>query len=235
MLKIALEFLGIWLALLALLGQLSDVAPAPARRAQLLLYTVLLIWLLVLVCNALVPRFEARLLGLSESTQFESGIILHGHRINIDKKGIASRLYILARQEDYIGLGYSVHLIDQAAGDTITSLDQVAEGRHTLWLLGPDYVQLYRQTDELKWPPQLPVNRALWVVLSLWHKQDGRYMSQKVLSSDHRLLSESQVILGELVLPAVSAASSTAPLAAFDNGYALEAVELPQRALPGET
>ena len=59
-------------------------------------------------------------------------------------------------------------------------------------------------------------------------------MSQKVIASDHALLKETQVILGELVLPAVSAASPTAPLAAFDNGYALEAVDLPQRSLPGE-
>ena len=44
------------------------------------------------------------------------------------------------------------------------------------------------------------------------------------------MLNDKQVVLGELVMPAVSAATSSVPLANFDNGFALDAVDLPERA-----
>ena len=72
-------------------------------------------------------------------------------------------------------------------------------------------------------------------MLTLWRAENDEFVSQRVISSDLQLLSESQVILGELVIPAASTASQTAPLAVFDNGFALEAVDLPESAGLGET
>ena len=42
-------------------------------------------------------------------------------------------------------------------------------------------------------------------------------------------------MLGELVLPAVESGWSPVPLAAFENGFALESVDLPNQAQRGET
>ena len=87
---------------------------------------------------------------------------------------------------------------------------------------------------EVEIPSQTAANRALSVVLTLWHDINGEFLRQKVLSSDLKLLGETQVLLGELVLPANSPTPSTAPLAQFENGFSLGAVDLPQGARPGE-
>ena len=79
-----------------------------------------------------------------------------------------------------------------------------------------------------------PDHRALRIVLTLWRKQRGEFMRQEILSSDHRLLDDTQVVLGELVLHAKSAESSMVPLATFDNGFTLGAVDLPEYGRPGE-
>ena len=83
-------------------------------------------------------------------------------------------------------------------------------------------------------PPQAPANRALWVVLTLWREKDGEYVLQEILASDHRLLSDTQVILDELIIPSPSASSSADALAVFDNGFTLDAVDLPEYARAGE-
>ena len=60
---------------------------------------------------------------------------------------------------------------------------------------------------ELEIPPAA-ANRALWVVLTVWReRRNGEYVSQKVLASDHQLLDDTQVILGELALPAATPAT----------------------------
>ena len=73
------------------------------------------------------------------------------------------------------------------------------------------------------------------MVLSVWREQGGGFVTQKVTESDLQLLDDTQVVLGELVLPAESADTSTAALAVFDKGFALETVDLPERAQAGET
>ena len=78
-------------------------------------------------------------------------------------------------------------------------------------------------------------NRALWVVLTLWRKRGDEYVREKILSSDHRLLDDTQIVLGEFVLPTASSPSISPPLAFFDNGFALESVDLPEHAQAGAT
>ena len=60
-------------------------------------------------------------------------------------------------------------------------------------------------------------------------------MLQEILASDHRLLSDTQVILDELIIPSPSTSSSADALAVFDNGFTLDAVDLPEYARAGET
>ena len=88
---------------------------------------------------------------------------------------------------------------------------------------------------EVHFPPETPTNRALSVVLTLWRKKGGEFKPYKVRASDHQLLNDAQVILGERVVRARSGTIQAAPLAEFDNGFTLNAVGLPDRAQAGET
>ncbi len=84
-------------------------------------------------------------------------------------------------------------------------------------------------------PAEAPANRALWIVLTVWREIEGEFEEQHVLAGDLQLLDETQVVLGELVIPADTIPSPRNLLAAFDNGLALSAVELPLSAQSGET
>ena len=84
-------------------------------------------------------------------------------------------------------------------------------------------------------PPGAPVNRALWVVLTHWRERDGDFVRQQVLASDLELLDETQVVLGELVLPELKHAPATDLLAEFDDGFLLHTVDMPENARSGVT
>ena len=220
-----LEFAGIWLALIAMLGQLSDATPRLHRRVRGLLYLLPVLWILLLIND---PFTHRQFLVQPDAVKFESGVQLLDHRIDRENGSLALQLHATAERSDSIEMGFSVHLVDQVTGISVASRDQ-----H--WCCQQGDASVYRQRMELDIAPQAPVNRALWVVLTLWREQDGKFVRQKVLSSDLQLLDETQVLLGELVLPAVSAGWAAVPLASFDNGFALEAVDMPQRAQAGET
>ena len=231
-----LEFLGSWLTLLAILGHFSNAAPRPLPRFRRLLYTFPALWILLLIYANPVYSIEPRLPAQPTSIQFESGVHVYSYQretkdlffhldvwMYVSKKAIAS------------GVGYSVHLVDQVSGDSIASRDEYAS-RWDDFEIAQSYGRIYRQRIALEIPPQTPVNRAFWIVLTLWRKQGDEFVRQRVIASDLQLLDDTQVVLDELVLPAVSTAAPPAtPIALFDNGFMLDAVDLPERAQPGET
>ena len=203
-----LEFLGIWLTLVAMLGQFSDAVPMPKPRVRRFLYALPALWILLLFVNSLIPRLELRLLAQPASVQFGTGVHLHGYRIDGDTETSALWLYASARQRDYMGfgvrMGYSVHLVDPISGESVASHSEYVNVEQAVWLLTPGYAPIFRHRMEVDIPP--PAAR-LWVALTVWRKKrSGEYVSQEVHSSDHRLLNETQVILGELVIPAAPAA-----------------------------
>ncbi len=231
-----LEFLGVWIALVAVLGFFSDLALPPSPRARRFLLSFPAFWLLLLVINSLLPRFEIMLLARPAAVQFKSGVRLDGYRLDFDSKRgtVQAQLYTTAEQQDYFYLGYSIHLIDQGNFDSVASRNEWAYRHHGLWVLGPEYEPVYRTQISVDLPEDFPSNRALWAVLSLWRPQDRDYSIQKVLSSDHLLLGDSQVILGEFTLRDEAAAAGASARALFANGFALEAVELPAEVQAGE-
>ena len=230
-----LELVGIWLALVAMLGHFSERVLMPRARARASVFALPAIWILLLFLNSLVPRLELRLLAKPASVALESGIQLHGYTLENLRASSRVRLFVSARQRDYLGLGYSIHLVDQISGESVAGLDEWGDGQHGVWLFGPNYSPLHGQWMEVHLPPETPVNRALSVVLTLWRKKGGQFKPFTVRASDHHLVSDAQVVLGERVVAAATQMSRLAPLAVFDNGFALEAVDLPERAAPGET
>ena len=232
-----LELFGIWLALVAMLGQFSDVARTPPPRVRRMLYALPAFWVLALFLSSLTARAEFQLLSRPASVQFESDVVIHGYRIDRMQGSAVFRLYTSATQLDYAGQRYSLRLVDQVSGGkSVVTSDDWADHQFGFWLLGPGHVPLYREWIEVVFPAQAPVNRALWAVLTLWRQIDGEFTPQAALSSDHYLLGETQVVLGELVIPAESAATSlSTPVAVFDSGFTLEEADMPDHAKAGET
>ena len=231
----SLEFAGIWLVLAGMLGLMRNGAPKPANGGNRWLYAMPVLWLLLLLIISLTPRIEMRLMAQPASLEFKTGVQLQGFHINGAPDSVTVRLYSSARQADYPGLGYSIHLVDQVSGESIASRDVWADRQHGFWLFGPDYMPIYRQRVHVSIPPQTPPNRALWVLLTLWRKKGGEFARMKIVGSDLQLLDDRQAVLGEMALPGAAPVTSPMSLAVFDNGFRLEALELPERAKAGET
>ena len=232
----ASELLGIWVALVAALGLFSELPPS--RRMHRFLLCLPLLCLLLLFLNAMLPRLEQRLLARAASVEFSNGMRLIAYRFaegSLHTDRLPVQIYLSSRQEDILYQGFSVHLVDQSTGKSVASNNVWMDRQHGIWLFGPEYEQVYRQMLAVSIPPGTPANHALWVVLTIWTPGGGdEYRLHKVLSSDQRLLSKTQVVLGEIVLQeAEDAAPQAKPLAQFANGFALESVNLPGRARPG--
>ena len=70
------ELLGIWLALVAMLGHFSEVEPTPPPRVRRILYALPALWVLLLFLSSLTARAEFQLLSRPASVQFESDVVL---------------------------------------------------------------------------------------------------------------------------------------------------------------
>ena len=228
-----LELLGIWLALLAMLGMLSDIKPRPGRRVYRALYALPALWIALLTHGALLPRLQFQFAAVPSAIQIESGVALIGYRLDHSEDKITVDVYSSALQRNYRRLGFSVHLIDQADGGSLAKTD-VNTDYQTGWLFAPSQPHIYRQRIEVGIPSSAPRNRAMWIALSAWREVGGEYLMQPVIESDLQRLGKSQVILHELVLPAKATPSQSEPLATFDNGFALQDVNLPESANAGE-
>ncbi len=230
-----LELLGVWLALAAMLGGISDLASSAKPRIQLLLYALPVLWMLPLFIYANIPQLERLLLAKPAAVDFETGLRLHGYHVDSGAEATRIRLYTSAKRGIYEGIGYSVQLVDQLSGETLVSKDEQAGPLPGFWMLEPGDAPLYRQSLDLALPQATWSNRALWITLAIWREQDGQRRRLGIKNSDLELLSETQVILQELVLPGPALAFAAQPLAKFEYGFALAPVRLPERATPGET
>lgn len=233
-----MEFLGIWLALVAMLGLMVELAPALKRRPRMLHLGLPALALLAIVTfsdpdlNKVMRKTGADLTDL----RYEDGARVYGFQTELasDAAFVESTLWLSAPPFGYAGLGYSLHLLDQASGSTLAGKDEyvtVAGGS----VLGPAYLPIFRQTLRLSLPPEARANRGYWLVLRLWREVDGAFISQRALASDRRTLSETQIVLDELVVPAAPVATSGVPSARFDTGFVFYAADVPASASPAES
>ena len=228
-----LEFAGIWLVLVALLGQLSLVSPMPSWRVRLALHAWPVIWLLTLFQSGSILPITLQAVSTPAAVDFESDMRLHGYRIEWGKGDLSNHLFLSARSWDEGGVGYSIHLVDQVSGESVTSHDTYLQ-KHLEFLLAPGYRPVYRQWSKLRIPPDTDTNRALWVVLSLWRNEGDSFAPLKILASDLRLLNDAQVVLDEFALQAEPRGTSISPTAVFDNGFALEKFSMPEVVTVGQ-
>ncbi len=229
-----LEFLGMWIALAAALGHFCASKPKPRRAIRWLPLALPALAIALLAPTARL-EVEYRYLTVQKTAEIESDFTMRAYRLQESDGGLGLALFLSARHwKAFDGLGYSVHLVEQASGKSAAGKDQYLAFDQRLNLRYTAHRDSYRQWLELSYPHDMPRNRALWVVLTFWRGEVGNFSRLRVLSSDLPLLSDSQIILGELVLQAPAPAAASAPLARFANGVALEAADLPARAAVGE-
>lgn len=233
-----MKYLGNWLALLATMGLLSVLAPAPKRGPGLLLYGLPILALLAIVnfADPELSQVMRRAGAVETDLTFEANERVYGYQMEIarDADTIEATLWLSAQPFDYEGLGYSIQLMDLASRRTLASRDEnvsVVAGA----VLGPFYLPIFRQSVHLSLPPEARANRAYWVLLRLWREKQGNFASQKVLKADRQTLGDTQVLLTELVVPAAPIDTTAVPRARFDNGFALYAADVPASASPAET
>ncbi len=230
----SLEVLGIWLTLIAVLGLFSSARPRPRPLVLSVLFFLPLLWILILSPSVLVTFLDFRFLHQRAAIKYEPGAELQAYRVDREEGTFALQFFAsTVNWHDYSDLGYSVHLVDQATGESFAGADESASRRRSWRITEKSYV--YKQRIEVHVPQEMPTNRVLWLVLSIWRKEGDAYVRQKIISSDQPLLSETQVILGEFVMQAQSVASSSNPIAIFENGFTLDAANVPESAQAGET
>ncbi len=234
----SLEIAGAWLALVAALGHFSDGAPKPDRRVKLALLALPALTIILLFGYYLIPRFELRLLAQPVAVDYESSLHLRGYRLDIGAETATARLYSSANVWRWNTggskrLGYSLHLIDQASGESIAMADRHFDSQIEFLLFGERYPPVYRDTAELKLPQTMPVNRAIALALTIWRQTGKEFTPIRALRSDRPLLNDEQVILEELVLRAAPSSPRANPLATFNSQLILESARLPERAMAG--
>ena len=228
-----LELLGIWLALIAMLGLLSEAGPTLRRRLVLALLALPALWIALLLHSAIIPRLDLRFTAKSSAIRFDSGVALLGYRIDQGEDKIAIDIYPSALQRHYRDLGISAHLVDQAKGSSLAKTDEHTDYQKG-WLFAPGQPHIYRQRIVLDIPPDAPTNRAMWVTLSAWREVGGEYLTQHVVESDLPRLGDHHVILDEMVLLAPTTATESEPLARIENGFALQGVDMPESGEAGD-
>lgn len=229
----ALEYLGVWLVLVAVLGKLSAAKGKLSLLAQLSLFALPVVWTVALTQNAWLPRVELRFRARPAAVEFGSGTQLLGYRLEREEEAVVLWLYLSAWRSHYRETGFSVQLIEQASGESIASHHRHADRQFYL-LQVPGYAHVYRQMIVFEIPPGTPKNRAYWLTLAIWRERGDEFVVQKIRSSDHKLLGDEQIVLDELVLRAEDAVPSAAPLAVFENGITLSAADMPERASRGD-
>ncbi len=195
----SIEFLGIWLAMLAMLGKFGDALPTPKPRIRHVSIVAPVFWILALALNSHIPALESQLLAQPASIEYEISVRLRGY--HIDSAAGQVRLYIASKRGKLEGLGYTLELVDPESGDAVASQSRPAAPHSRYWMLKPGALLLYPQWLQLDVPPLHPPGRAYWIVLTLWRKEAEIQAPLRVLSSDHQLLSDTQVVLAEYLVP----------------------------------
>ncbi|MYD11778.1 MAG: hypothetical protein F4X02_17250 [Chloroflexi bacterium] len=227
-----LELLSVWLILVSMLGHFTLVTALQSTRIGRVFFAMPAIWFAVLILLNGIPSIAQQLGAQPADVAFDSGDYLHAYRIEKSGNTIHVHTYFTFRSWAYEGLGYSIHLVDQASGKSVLSRETYANRRMD-FLLGPGHSPVFREWVSIEIASHLRRNRALWIVFTVWRERDGDYARQTIADSGRQLLGEDQIVLEEIVLRADRVTSAIPTYAQFEQGVALSEFDLPKRAQAG--
>lgn len=241
-----LELLGMAVALAGVAGYATTNLPRSRIQGSRFLASLCLTNVILFSLLLAAPVWEERV--------FPEARFLwrtFGHRINADigdgslalrgwnshslSPGLHGRVHVVLQALKPIDFefGFSAQLIDQASGENTLTINKRSGINVRKWPPGLEFAALLKAP--LHVTEATPTNRAQWLTVSFWKIEGDDFPPLKIDSSDYPLLSDTHVILDELVLhaPAGSFGQNEA-LAVFANGFALQQAILPERAQVGE-
>ncbi|MCY3831694.1 MAG: hypothetical protein OXG85_01680 [Chloroflexi bacterium] len=199
LLEEASELLGIWLAMLGMLGMFADAMPTPNARLRHVMTVTPAIWLLMLFVNSRIPSLELQLLAQPASVEFELAVRLRGYRIDRRAdEAVHVRLFTASKRGRYAGLEVELSLVAQDSGETVASQRAPAVAHSRYWMLRPGASLIYPQSLTVNIPSQTGADGAHWIVLALFRDEGDELLPQRALASDLQLLDDERVILGEI-------------------------------------
>ena len=244
----AMEVLGSWIVLLGTLGlRYSGPAPPPFRLRRIFYPALVFVALLLASYTLQLPQLLQRAANRYDldhniehrSVYFESGLRLTAYQTDLHPVSVTLFVSSNNAAENTISLnsdslGFSIHLVDQVTGQSVAAVDARAIHANWLQLRESDSSSTYRLTLPIIHRALLEsTNRATWIVLTIWREQEGEFISIPVTASDLPLLSDTQVILGEIVRPAPQRNAAMPPLARLQHGISLAKADMPSRATAG--
>lgn len=230
----ALEFLGMWLALVALLGHLTEAAHRSSGSTGPLFYLLTLLLIMPIGLASLREAIGFRSEHQSNAVRFGSNLTLLIDKLVEEDQAVTLQIFALPDSLDqYYGYGYSLHLVDMVNGVSVAGINEAALRKHPASDASVGGGHSYEQRLTLRIPPYAPRNRVLWAVLSAWRQQEGDFLHLKIEHGHYRALNETQAIVDEIVLRKRPTAVSSTSIATFKNGFALVGVDMPVRARAG--
>ena len=128
----SLEMLGVWLMLIAMLGLYSSSVAKSRRLFGMIPFLLPFLWLYSIHGPVRPWAFEYWFLFQPSSVRFDSNLELGAYRTRSGDGIVTVELFAkVAEWRDYSGLGYSVHLIDQASGASVSGTDDSASRRQS--------------------------------------------------------------------------------------------------------
>ena len=233
------EMLGISSALLGMLAYAGATIPVSARGSTTKI-ALASFAISIVITRALfwqVPRVELHTIAhpLRIESDFANLEAL-GFRWDIPRVSGRSTVFLYLRSADSLTqkFGFSIEVLDQTTAGLIMKQDEWSQISARNWLPGRIYRQ--RVDFQLRYA-DIPTDRALWLVLTLWRQDGNEYPPLTITASDQHLLSDTQVVLAEYVFPAAeqSALPDDALDYRFGNNFALRGAEIPAKARAGET
>ena len=244
----SLEKTGAFFVVIATLG-FAETTVAALRwqriRRPMLLVFIVFTFLLLGNIRTIQARLDLSQPSTSVSlrfrylTEFENDYVLLGsyfRKAKVIENGHYYLIYLYGEADRVFGsdFGYAIHIVDQANESVYAAHEHWSRRTAEDWLRG----RVYRDYQQLWVPEDVPTNRALWFVLSIWQEtEDSAFTTIPIRASEDHLLSETQIVLREFVIPAEPdvAKPENALDFRFSNGIVLRGVENPDSAHLGET
>ena len=236
-----LEMLGTLFVLLSLLAYHSTNRKKTTTARHFRFY---LISLLILACIGLrylfllTPFYELKRFANPVTVHFAEGTLsLHGFRFPNSPQqphdagsNLLVHVFMKANRPLTREFGHTFHLVDQISGNVVAGIDEWSDRRYYDITIG----RIYRFAQNIQNVANAPRNRALWLTLSLWQKNDDdSFQNYTVSESTQRLLSERHAILTEFVLHTKTETTNAPALATFADGFALQQVDFPAQTRVG--